>query len=373
MVRILHLADLHLGWQPRFLGAKAAARQQERDRLLTRAVELVLNEEPVDVVIIAGDLFETHTPPQPLVESVLADLDKLVAAGVQLITVPGNHDEITYADSVYREQSARWPGILIQNPMPDHVASFDVKGTPVHVYGLAYTGGLTRLQPPLTDFPRLDEQGVHVAVFHGSLDWDAGERSLPLSSEALARAGYDYVALGHIHLHEVHDVGRGKAVYAGATEGKSFSDTGTGAFCFTRLSGGEAHVELQPVDVRSIAEKRVDVTDLEDADAIAERAAAEADGEAIVRVRLVGAAMAPLSTDVLAERLRDLYYYVEVVDETTLLDADIIAALAKEPTVRGQFVRRMQEGLAAATDEKERMRWQGALRRGLAALEGSAS
>ncbi len=54
------------------------------------------------MVIIAGDLFETHKPEPALVEEVVAQLERLERAGVAVVTVPGNHDEITYADSVYR-------------------------------------------------------------------------------------------------------------------------------------------------------------------------------------------------------------------------------------------------------------------------------
>src|SRR5690606_42061096 len=71
-------------------------------------------------------------------------------------------------------------------------------------------------RPPLPPFPtrrssdlRLDRDGVHLAVFHGSLDWDAGDRSLPLMSPALAAAGYDYIALGHIHRPGEKKVGPG--------------------------------------------------------------------------------------------------------------------------------------------------------------------
>lgn len=373
MIRILHLADLHLGWEPAFLRARAAERRRERDGLLSRAVDMVLDREAVDLVIIAGDLFETHTPPDTLAEAVIADLERLTAEGIQVVTVPGNHDEITYADSVYRRYNERWPGVLIQNPMPDHVTTLDVRGTPVHIYGLAYTGGLTRPVPPISQFPRLEERGLHIAVFHGSLDWDAGERSLPLMSDALQKAGYDYVALGHIHRHSVHELGRGRAVYAGAVEGKSFSDPGTGTFTFVQLGNGHARVELKAAGARLIKDVPVDVTDCDDVDAVLEKARATADPEAIVRLRLTGAAPGPLSVAVLEKRLADSFYFIELVDETTLLDDDIIAALAAEPTVRGQFVRRLQAKLDDEDDETERALLAGALRRGLAALEGSGS
>lgn len=382
MVRILHLADLHLGWRPHFLGPLAAERQRERDTLLRRAVDFVLTAQPVDLVIIAGDLFETHTPDPALAETVIVELERLVRAGVAVVTVPGNHDEITYADSVYRVHAARWPGVLVQNPMPAHVHTFSLGGVPVHVYGLAYTGGLTQVQPPITQFPRLNEDGIHIAVFHGSLDWQAGERSLPLRSDALAAAGYDYIALGHIHKPEQRRVGAGLAVYPGAVEGKGFDDPGIGRFTVVSLdkpAGGPARVELEtfPAGARPVRTVRLDVTSLGDADAVAERIGAEADAEAerkaMVRIELVGAAPGPLNVNALAARLSDLFYHLEVVDETTLVDDAYVERLAAEPTVRGEFVRRLLRQMAETKDEADRALLAQVLRRGLAALEGSAS
>ncbi|WP_324667949.1 hypothetical protein [Geochorda subterranea] len=49
--------------------------------------------------------------------SALEQFRRLEAAGVRVVTVPGNHDEITCADSVYRERASEWPGLLVQSPV----------------------------------------------------------------------------------------------------------------------------------------------------------------------------------------------------------------------------------------------------------------
>lgn len=388
-LRILHLADLHLGWKPHFLGPLAEERQRERDGLLRRAVDFVLQERAADMVVIAGDLFETHTPPSGLVESVISDLQRLEAAGVPVVTVPGNHDEITYADSVYRVHGGRWPGVLVQNPMPEHVGTITVKGVPVHVYGLAYTGGLTRTRPPIAEFPRLDRDGVHLAVFHGSLDWDAGDRSLPLMSPALGAAGYDYIALGHIHRPGEKKVGPGLAVYPGMVEGKGFSDPGTGRFTIVVLRVGRegprvraegAEVVHVAAGVRPVRTVEVDVTPLKDLDALEPsiREAAGAAGESaagpgpIVQVRLVGAAPGFIDVEALTARLAAGFYFLEIIDDTAAFDDAVIERLALEPTVRGEFVRRMRALMDDAEDEAARELAARALRRGLAALGGMA-
>ncbi|WP_374713305.1 DNA repair exonuclease, partial [Symbiobacterium terraclitae] len=222
MIRILHLADLHLGWRPAFMPRdRAEERRRRRDTLLERAVDLALDRRNgIDMVVIAGDLFETHRPEEPLVAAVMGQLRRLEQGGVPVVTVPGNHDEITYPNSVYQNHREDWPGLLVTNPNPAHVASLTVQGAAVHLYSLAYTGGVTQTQPPVNRFPKVDGPGVHLAVFHGTLgDW-GGDRSLPLDPAALAKAGYDYVALGHIHKPGEVRLGRGLAVYPGAVEGK---------------------------------------------------------------------------------------------------------------------------------------------------------
>lgn len=378
VVRILHLADLHLGYEPRFLGPRAQAFQAERDRVLERAVDFALQPESgVQLVVIAGDLFETHRPPARLVEHVLAQLRRLVAAGIPVVTVPGNHDEITYHDSVYLERRQEWPGVLVTNPLPEHVATLEVAGVPVHLYSLAYRGGVTPTRPPLDRFPRVEGQGVHLAVFHGTLDSlglppDETGRSLPLRADALARAEYDYIALGHIHARHEIRVGRSLAVYPGPVEGKGFDDPGAGVWQLVDLTpGGQVRLETVPAGQRPIETLALDVTGLEGPENLEAVLRARANPEAILRVRLTGALGFPVDPEALVERLRDRFYHLEIVDETMSLSPALLAAWAQEPTVRGELVRRLQARWEAA-DEAERPVIALALRYGLAALKGGA-
>lgn len=386
MIRILHLADLHLGWRPKGLAGREADRQAERDALLTRAVDWALRPgNEIDLVIIAGDLFDTHRPPEGLAYGVLRDLGRLVQAGLHVVTVPGNHDEITYHDSVYRVHAAAWPGRLVQNANPERVETREIRGVPCHFYGLAYVGGITRTDPPIDAFPRGGEPGLHIAAFHGSLDWAVGDRSLPLRSEALAQAGYDYVALGHIHRHEQHRLARGLAVYAGAIEGKGFYDPGVRHFTVVGLGGGPPAVEAVPAEARPILSTDFDITDLaaksgdeaaaSPLDELAASLRELANPAAIQRIRLTGIGGAGFPPDVqdrLWERLNQHFYHVEIEDATEPVPPDAAARWAGEPTVRGLFVRRMQRSIAEASQEHERARLSRALWRGLAALRTDA-
>ncbi|MFN2323429.1 MAG: exonuclease SbcCD subunit D, partial [Trueperaceae bacterium] len=143
MPRLLHLADLHLGWSPRGLSEdRARLRRERRDGLLRQAVDVALSEA-VDAVLIAGDLFERHRPDPATLAAALAELRRLTDAGIALVTVPGNHDELSYANSVYRTEADRWPGVLVTRPTFGPVATLRLDGHDVHVAALAYVGGVT--------------------------------------------------------------------------------------------------------------------------------------------------------------------------------------------------------------------------------------
>ena len=375
-VRCLHLADLHMGWRPKDFGGKEEQRGRERDDLLRRAVDYALDRAAgVDLVLIAGDLFEAHNPKPYLVEEAIRQLGRLRDAGMPVVTVPGNHDEITYSESVYKVSAARWPGVLVTCPQPDLVARMDIMGTPVFIYSLAYTGGVTRASPPIRDFPHTGQAGVHVAVFHGSLGWDGADRSLPLDKEALGRAGYDYVALGHFHRFNDAAPGGPAAVYCGMAEARGFSDPGTGRFVVASILPGAARVETVPAGARKCLSAVIDLTGLAGLSELETKlgdVVRQAGSDAMLRVTLTGNAGFPFDVESLERSAGQFVHHLELESEAAFLAAEEIDQWATEPTIRGEFIRRMLQKLASATGERERAILEKALSYGLKALEGGA-
>ncbi|MGO0122183.1 metallophosphoesterase family protein [Desulfothermobacter acidiphilus] len=369
---MLHLADLHLGYQPPLPSPLRQELARERDELLRRAVDMALGRE-VHLVLIAGDLFDHHAPPPRLVEEVIAQLRRLVDSGVHVVTVPGNHDEITYYNSVYRKQGERWPGLLVRNPQPELLTTLEVKGQLCHLVSMAYVEGITTKGKSILErLPPAPPEGITVAVFHASLDWESGDRSPVLATAALRQAGYHYVALGHIHQGGKFCWGGKMANYAGMVAGKNFADPGVGFFTLVQLDGEQARLELQPVKVASWKVVELDLTACRDL-AELERTLSELSAEEeLLRIRLTGTASFPLSE----ESLRDLEArcgqrcrYLELVDATQVWQSEWLTEWAAEPTVRGLFVRRLQARLEQARDEDEAELVRLALKQGLLALK----
>lgn len=370
MLTMLHLADLHLGWKPRDWPAnKAAQRQRRRDLVLERAVDVAL-ERDVHLVVIAGDLFETYQPDDAVLHAALAQLERLVDAGVAVVTLPGNHDEITYPTCVYRVHADRWPGRLVTNPRPERLGPLQTRGGDVWLYSLAYVGGITPARTPLRDFPARKGDGVHLAMFHGTLGGGLGERSLPLDPSALGAMGYDYVALGHIHKPGTHRVGATPAVYPGCIEGKGFDDPGVPAFTLVRFDEGRVSTEQVQAAIQPIRTLEIDLTQIDEPEALREQIRAQADADAIQRVRLTGSLhMSELDPAALRAEFAPRFHWLEVRDDTSAVSPELIDRWASEPTVRGAFVQRMRARIEGAPDEAAREHLVRALRYGVQALQ----
>ncbi len=103
MIRVLHTADLHLGRSFSSWGDQIA--QIHRQDLLHTLEQMgrVAVDRSVSLVLIAGDLFDTHNPDSTFVTTVRGWLGNLMQQRIQVAIIPGNHDSYWYERSVYRD------------------------------------------------------------------------------------------------------------------------------------------------------------------------------------------------------------------------------------------------------------------------------
>lgn len=87
-MRILHTSDWHLGQH--FMGK---TRLEEHQAFLRWLVEQV-QSQAVDAVLVAGDVFDTGTPPSYARELYNDFIVKLQQTGAQLVILGGNHDSV---------------------------------------------------------------------------------------------------------------------------------------------------------------------------------------------------------------------------------------------------------------------------------------
>lgn len=261
-VKILHTSDWHIG---RSFHRHSTA--ETLGAVLDALVDLV-REHAVDVVVVAGDVFDSSTPSAAAVE----ELDRVLAAlretGATVIVTSGNHDSPARLGA--KAEFARFAGIHIVTRPQDHATPITLEDEhgPVHFYGIPY------LEPALIRhlWPerRLTNQASALGFALDNIRADLavrGGRSVVLAHTFVAGAegescesergitvggvdrvpvptfdGVTYAALGHIH---GRDVRAEHVRYSGAPLHLSFSEEGKprGAWLVTLDAAGLAAVD----------------------------------------------------------------------------------------------------------------------------------
>lgn len=243
-VRLLHTSDLHLGAfvsrddpMPR---AEAEAR-----RALWRVVALAA-AEAVDVVLIAGDLFDSPRVPDETVAFAIEALAGLTAPAVLL---PGNHDHCGKGSAYVRFDFAaetRTTRVILRNA--GETIRFPELG--LAVWGRAHDGHSPELRP-LESVPTRGPERWQVAVAHGHYvpPGETSDRHAPIYAEEIEASGRDYVALGHWDRYAPLRHGAVTACYSGSPTPSPPA----------RRSGTVALVTLDPAAGMAVAPLRVDV------------------------------------------------------------------------------------------------------------------
>ncbi|MDF2628511.1 MAG: hypothetical protein K0R39_2342 [Symbiobacteriaceae bacterium] len=370
-VKFLHTADVHLDWPFAGLGSggdlKARLRREELKSIFAAIIDLAIREQ-VDLLLIAGDLFEHKYATRGTMQFLDEQFRRF---GGPVFISPGNHDP--YVAGSYYETYPWAPNVRIFGPEPERI---DLDGLPVSVRGWGFPTWEVR-ECQLQRFPPPAAGGrVNLVVVHGG---DAAYH--PFDSDDLAALGADYIALGHIHKEGVllERAGRVIARYSGSPDALSFGEPGEHGVVIGTVSPDETRLRWVPTGLRRYSTADVDVTgavSLEDVAARLLRAfPSEERSVNCYRLTLTGAVDPSLTVDVavLQERLAPEFYVLRLTDATAP-EADL-AALACERSARGLFVQRLLGMEAAEADAGRRRVIRRALAHGLAAFaqKGGAS
>ncbi len=344
MIRLLHTADLHLGAPFPSLGERALERQNAFLATFERLLTLAIKSE-VHLFLIAGDLFDHPRPEATLVGRVQAGLKRLADRGIVPVILPGTHDHLVDADSVYRR--AEFPGaIVLTEPVVETPVRLDIRGQEVYLYGFAYNSFASL--DALASMARRQGDGIHIGLLHGSRqgspEWEYRKKDLPFTPATLGEWKLDYVALGHYHRFEsIEENGRTLACYPGSPEGKRFGENGPRYGALVTVAPGSAVVEKVEVNTHTLDESSVDLAGCEDAGQAAAAIVALGRNDLLLRLALTGIVEAPIDLAALHARCRDAFFHLEFDDRTRLFDSSFAARIGDEETVRGLFVRRARQ------------------------------
>jgi exonuclease SbcD len=284
-IKLIHAADIHIGMENygRINPATGlSTRLEDFCATLDEAVNRAISE-PVDVVVLAGDIYKTRDPTPTHQREFARRIRRLIEAEIPVVIVPGNHDvpmSASRATSVDIFRTLDLPGVIVMRAIGTR--TIDTKSGPLQVIALPWvtrSAVLSRdefknktieeLNQAMVDLARatlaaeaaaLDPARPAIVVGHAHVLGAriGAERLLTMGTDPMFEAAdfelpnVSYVALGHIHKHQVLSYATPKIVYAGSINRVDFSeeDEEKGFVLAEVEAGGGADFQFVPVQAR---------------------------------------------------------------------------------------------------------------------------
>jgi len=371
MMRILHVADVHLGASYSSFGAHAAERSEAVLRAF-RGLPEVAQEHGVHAVVVAGDLFDVPRPEERIAAEAREVFRRMLEVVPHVFLVPGNHDPVVIPGP-YGDLPAA--AHVFTAPTPSEPVHVETEAGPLTVYGFAFD--FAHDPDPLGGLRRSEVEGVHVALVHGAVrdapHWSGGD-SLRLTRDQLGGFGVDYIALGDYHRfrppEEFANDGSVPACYAGSFAAVDHTEAGPRGVVLAEVAAGTVpKVRLLPADVAPVqALPDVDVStcadDLEVVERIAERVAVGA----LPVVTLAGQTEFAIDPERVEAGLLARFPFARVRDRTRYYDSKRLAELTERDDVVGHLARLGLTRIRDAADDDEIGLRERALRKALRAM-----
>lgn len=303
--RFIHAADIHLDSPLRGLarrGELAGVFLEASRKALENLVQAAIDAK-VQFLVIAGDVYDGDWKDYATGQFFVREMGRLHRENIRVFLIRGNHD----ADSVITRS-------LI---LPPNVFSFSVRTVEtetiedlrVALHGRGFANRHVPENVAIT-YPAAKPGYFNIGVLHTSLTGrDGHDVYAPCSVEDLRVAGYDYWALGHIHIREI--VSEDPAiVFPGNLQGRHARETGPkGATLVTVTDGRIESLEALTLDAARFEAAEIDASD------ITEPAALLAEARRVIAIARDGAEGRPLALRLTLSGETALHDYLSVQAE----------------------------------------------------------
>jgi exonuclease SbcD len=319
MIKILHLSDIHLGsgFSHGRINPETGLNSRLEDfiQTLQRCIDRAISE-PVDLVLFGGDAFPDATPPPVVQQAFAQQFRRLVDAHIPTVLLVGNHDQHSQGAGgaslcIYRTLGV--PGFVVGDRLQTH--TLQTRHGAIQIITLPWLTRSTLLTRPETEglslvevnqllidrlrialegeIRRLDPNIPTVLLAHlmadnarlGAERFLAVGKGFTVPLSLLTRPCFDYVALGHVHRHQVLSE-QPYVVYPGSIERVDFSEESEEkGFVMVELEPGNTRMEFCPLPVRKFCTIRVDLSKTTDPQAkLLKAIATESIQDAVVRL-----------------------------------------------------------------------------------------
>lgn len=343
-MKILHFADLHLdaSFAASGMSPSVANRRREELRGALRRVMGLAAEYGVDMVTIAGDLYEQDRCTMDTGNFLREQFERI--APIPVLIAPGNHDPWVL-HSLYRQIT--WPpNVFIFKELKPYPYSMG----DVTVWGAAHCSPTCREN--LIGGIKVPAQGTHLLLLHASDTASIPGAKLvycPLTANDVADGGFTLALLGHYHGGRLTPTERPILCYPGSPEPLGFDEIGKHYVLLVEVEGDETRPSLLEIEHRLYATLPIDVstavTRENIRDTVIRLSQDQNLGQAFVRLHLTGMLHpdVELDSETLLSDLSEFFAFLDVRNET--YPAYDLETLKQDLTVKGAFVRKMTDML----------------------------
>lgn len=324
-MKIIHTADIHL--DSPLSGVKDSKRR--RFELLTALANMseYANNNGVQAIIVAGDLFDDKYTSAQTVESVISIVNDSKA---DWFVLKGNHGD----NAPYEKLRQRCPSVKLfgENWTYYNYGGVTICGRELGFNDLEYWQKLS-----------LDSSRFNVLVLHGDIDDDSYGY---IDKKAIASSAVNYVALGHRHSLSECKFGRIKGCYSGVLEARGFDETEPTGFIVIDTDSGK--VKFQNQAVRSVVTVKIDVTDVMSDIALKKKiydSVSQESSKNYLNAVFYGQLQQGLQLKMIAEEtLKDRFFALRIEDNT--VPSYDLEKIAQEVSLRGEFVKLTNEQIS---------------------------
>jgi DNA repair exonuclease SbcCD nuclease subunit len=367
MLKILHTADIHLGAKFASLENKGAS-QREQLRATFKNVIATAIAERVNIVLIAGDLFDSNQQPQRNVDLVIEQFNLLGSNSIPVCLIPGTHDSLD-SSSIYRKVDfeGKCPNLRIF--ADENISCKEYPSLDLTVYGKPNLSNRSSVSP-LKGLRRSTSSKFHVGMAHGSLyiPEKIAQDDHVFRLEEVQSSGMDYLALGHWH-RIYRCPAESPAWYSGPPEWIP-GQTEKGVVLLVSFSvAGEVEVEPKKLGLRDYNEVEIDMNEIQDLAMLKSRISEGAGQNLIGKVTLKGLREVEfiVNPDDLESELGERFFHLRVVDKSHPKSAEVTEG--EERLIASRFIRLMKGQIESLEGEEKEIA-ENALQYGIALLDG---
>ena len=280
-MKFLHISDLHIGKVVNDFS------MLEDQRFILEQIQGMAEENAVETIIIAGDIYDRAIPPAEAVALFDSFLTGLYRMGIPVLMISGNHDSperLSFAEGLLKEQGVHIAGVKRQELttviVPEGGNTLHKASSPLETqfvlmpfFKPAQVGVRTTqeaVEAVLREYWQKEKEAgnvkrnrvlvTHFFVTNSGKEPELSDSETTIHVGGLDNVdvslfeGFDYVALGHIH--RPQQMGEAAVWYAGSPLKYSFGEVNQTKTALFVTLGEQGLEEVRQLPLRPLREMR---------------------------------------------------------------------------------------------------------------------